>query len=286
MKLSRKSLFAGLVFLWPDNVNLKKDEMDKIVYKLVFNRKRALNSQGMALVQVEAYMDGRKRYRTVFRADELSTLYVDTEFVNLQYGRKTWKARLEGLLFGMEGEQATLVAHRAGELEIPSTEAEVNLATDFRPEDCGGMELCEGAYRVQMVIDGVAAVSDEICVVEARGGWREYMTLLGCGLNRTADAKENLQRMDSYAALKHDPEGKVCLFLLAENKLGREWTYEFELSVATADGVSKGCRTIKAPPRFPAATSPFPPRNKTAAPRNAPAARNQAVRPPLPPRNK
>ena len=98
---------------------------------------------------------------------------------------------------------------------------------------------------MQMVIDGVAAVSDEICVVEARGGWREYMTLLGCGLNRTADAKENLQRMDSYAALKHDPEGKVCLFLLAENKLGREWTYEFELSVATADGVSKGCRTIK-----------------------------------------
>lgn len=193
----------------------------------------------------EVDMDGRKRYRTVFRADELSTLYVDTEFVNLQYGRKTWKARLEGLLFGMEGEQATLVAHRAGELEIPSTEAEVNLATDFRPEDCGGMELCEGAYRVQMVIDGVAAVSDEICVVEARGGWREYMTLLGCGLNRTADAKENLQRMDSYAALKHDPEEKVCLFLLAENKLGREWTYEFELSVATADGVSKGCRTIK-----------------------------------------
>ena len=62
MKLSRKSLFAGLVFLWPDNVNLKKDEMDKIVYKLVFDRKRALNSQGMALVQVEAYMDGRKRY--------------------------------------------------------------------------------------------------------------------------------------------------------------------------------------------------------------------------------
>ena len=36
--------------------------MDKIVYKLVYNRKRALNRRGMALVQVEAYQYGRKRY--------------------------------------------------------------------------------------------------------------------------------------------------------------------------------------------------------------------------------
>ena len=54
MKLSRKSLFAGLVFLWPDNMNLKKDYMDKLFSKLVFTRKRALNNQGLALVQVKS----------------------------------------------------------------------------------------------------------------------------------------------------------------------------------------------------------------------------------------
>ena len=36
--------------------------MNKIVYKLVYNRKKALNRRGMALVQVEAYQGGQKRY--------------------------------------------------------------------------------------------------------------------------------------------------------------------------------------------------------------------------------
>ena len=190
-------------------------------------------------------MDGHKQYRTVFRADEVATLYVDTEFVNLQYGRKTWKAELECFLFGMDGEQATLVAHKAGELEIPSTEPEVNLATDFTAEDYAGGKLGEGTYRVQIAINGEAAVSDEICVVESRGSWRDYMTLLGCGLNRCADPKENLQHLQSFSALKYEPEGRVCLYLMAENRLGREWTYEFALTVATAGGVAKGSRLIR-----------------------------------------
>lgn len=36
--------------------------MNKIVYKLVYNRKKVLNRQGKALVQVEAYLDRRKKY--------------------------------------------------------------------------------------------------------------------------------------------------------------------------------------------------------------------------------
>ena len=101
-------------------------------------------------------MDGHKQYRTVFRADEMATLYVDTEFVNLQYGRKTWKAELECFLFGMDGEQATLVAHKAGELEIPSTEPEVNLATDFTAEDYAG-HWSAGHWVIACGPDGVQA---------------------------------------------------------------------------------------------------------------------------------
>ena len=36
--------------------------MDKIIYNLVFNRKGALNERGMALVQVEAYLNKKRKY--------------------------------------------------------------------------------------------------------------------------------------------------------------------------------------------------------------------------------
>lgn len=36
--------------------------MGKIIYNLVYNRKKCLNMKGMALVQVEAYLDRRKKY--------------------------------------------------------------------------------------------------------------------------------------------------------------------------------------------------------------------------------
>ena len=36
--------------------------MEKISYNLVFNRKKRLNKRGMALVQVEAYLNRKKMY--------------------------------------------------------------------------------------------------------------------------------------------------------------------------------------------------------------------------------
>lgn len=36
--------------------------MEKIIYNLVFNRKKGLNKKGMALVQVEAYLNRKKKY--------------------------------------------------------------------------------------------------------------------------------------------------------------------------------------------------------------------------------
>ena len=36
--------------------------MEKISYNLVFNRKKRLNKKGMALVQVEAYLNRKKMY--------------------------------------------------------------------------------------------------------------------------------------------------------------------------------------------------------------------------------
>lgn len=36
--------------------------MKKINYRLVYNRKKSLNSEGKALVQVEAYLESKKIY--------------------------------------------------------------------------------------------------------------------------------------------------------------------------------------------------------------------------------
>ena len=36
--------------------------MNKIIYSLVYNRKKCLNKRGVALVQVEAYLDRKKKY--------------------------------------------------------------------------------------------------------------------------------------------------------------------------------------------------------------------------------
>ena len=36
--------------------------MEKVIYNLVFNRKKQLNAEGKALIQVEAYLNRQKRY--------------------------------------------------------------------------------------------------------------------------------------------------------------------------------------------------------------------------------
>lgn len=36
--------------------------MDKIIYSLVYNRKKSLNKKGMVLVQVEVYLNRKKKY--------------------------------------------------------------------------------------------------------------------------------------------------------------------------------------------------------------------------------
>jgi len=45
--------------------------MNKIIYSLVYNRKKCLNKKGMALVQVEAYLDRKKKvlfHQSLFEA--------------------------------------------------------------------------------------------------------------------------------------------------------------------------------------------------------------------------
>ena len=51
-------MLSSLLLLW------KKCAMEKIRYRLVYNRKDQLNNQGTALVQVEAKLNQRNIYLT------------------------------------------------------------------------------------------------------------------------------------------------------------------------------------------------------------------------------
>ena len=46
--------------------------MEKVIYNLVFNRKKRLNAEGKALIQVEAYLNRQKKYFSLKSASNLN----------------------------------------------------------------------------------------------------------------------------------------------------------------------------------------------------------------------
>ena len=81
---------------WNSMVDKRKVENEHVgttkkMMNFVFKAIRVANSQAVD-------MDGHKRYRTVFRVGELENCYVDTSLLNLQFSRKTWRAKIETFL--------------------------------------------------------------------------------------------------------------------------------------------------------------------------------------------
>ena len=109
---------------------------------------------------------GNKHYRTVFRLNEVETLFVDTEVINKQFDEKAWDAEIVAALIYMHGEQPVLVAQKGGKVTIPETESVFQFSTAFSVEDFTDFRFQEGAYRVQVMINGQAGVSDEIHLLE------------------------------------------------------------------------------------------------------------------------
>ena len=78
---------------------------------------------------------GNKHYRTVFRLNEVETLFVDTEVINKQFDEKAWDAEIVAALIYMHGEQPVLVAQKGGKVTIPETESVFQFSTAFSVED-------------------------------------------------------------------------------------------------------------------------------------------------------
>ena len=62
---------------------------------------------------------GNKHYRTVFRLNEVETLFVDTEVINKQFDEKAWDAEIVAALIYMHGEQPVLVHKKEEKLPSP-----------------------------------------------------------------------------------------------------------------------------------------------------------------------
>ena len=82
---------------------------------------------------------GNKHYRTVFRLNEIETLFVDTEVINKQFDEKPWDAEIVAALIYMHGEQPVLVAQKGGKVTIPETESRFSIFNCF---------FCRGLYRL------------------------------------------------------------------------------------------------------------------------------------------
>ena len=69
---------------------------------------------------------GNKHYRTVFRLNEIETLFVDTEVINKQFDEKPWDAEIVAALIYMHEDQPVLVAQKGGKVTIPETDSIFN----------------------------------------------------------------------------------------------------------------------------------------------------------------
>lgn len=188
---------------------------------------------------------GNKRYRTVFRLNEVDTLYVDTEVINKQFDEQPWEAEVIAALVYMNGEQPVLVAQKGGKVTIPETEAVFQFSTGFSAEDFSGFELQEGVYRVRVVINGQAGLSDEIHLLEPHDLFRDYFRLLDIGFDKCVEEAPDAQRPHSYRAFSSEGLTDVRFYLVAENFLPSEWTYEFMINVFDGNGMLKANRVAK-----------------------------------------
>ena len=143
---------------------------------------------------------GNKHYRTVFRLNEIETLFVDTEVINKQFDEKPWDAEIVAALIYMHEDQPVLVAQKGGKVTIPETDFIFHFSTTFSAEDFTNFRFQEGIYRVQVMINGQAGVSDEIHLLESHNSFRDYFQLLDIGFDKCVEEAPDVQRPHSYQA--------------------------------------------------------------------------------------
>ena len=120
-----------------------------------------------------------------------------------------------------------------------------HFSTTFSAEDFTNFRFQEGIYRVQVMINGQAGVSDEIHLLESHNSFRDYFQLLDIGFDKCVEEAPDVQRPHSYQAFSAKGLKDVRFYLVAENFLSGEWTYEFLINVFDTNGILKASRIAK-----------------------------------------
>lgn len=129
-------------------------------------------------------------YRVIYPAAEAAQWFVDIEWKNGQAGKGAWEAKIEVNLVMIRGEQGLLVARGEGVFQVPVTEKVIRYTVAFQPE---GAHFDPGTYRIQVIINGQSAFSEEITVL-AESRREELYELVGL-----RSVKEELTRFFELA---------------------------------------------------------------------------------------
>ena len=74
---------------------------------------------------------GHKRYRTVYRSNEVEAFYIDTEWINKRYDESSWNASIVVGLFFMDEDNPVMVAKKEEAVVIPKDMNVFNYSVSF-----------------------------------------------------------------------------------------------------------------------------------------------------------
>lgn len=188
---------------------------------------------------------GHKRYRTVYRSNEVEAFYVDTEWINKRYDESSWNASIVVGLFFMDEDNPVMVAKKEEAVVIPKDMNVFNYSVSFVLADLNGFVFREGVYRVQVVVNGMAALSDEIHLLEAHADVSDYFKVVDAGFDKCCEEDPNTERPHSFRMLNGNNLQDVRFYLVAENRLKEDWTYEFLVNIMDHNGMTKATRMVK-----------------------------------------
>lgn len=209
--------------------------------------KGVVRSIRLAIVQGKDYR-GDRNYRTVFGVNELENLFIDIEVFNKKFGETSWEGKLTVRLFRLEEQNARCLVEKESKIILQQTDSLVTYTQVIGSQQMPGQEWQLGIYRILVDIDGRAAQSEDIYMIQGNGQPEEYFQLLHAGFDRNCDETDEIARQRPHSFRMFDIAGlkNVRFFLMARNLLEKEWVYEFVIRVLNRDGRIKAEQRARA----------------------------------------
>lgn len=190
---------------------------------------------------------GERDYRTVFADSELEILYIDLELINKRYEEEDWEAEVCLRLCRIEAQQMVCLLEKTGHLTVGREDSLIRLGETVSLEELPGGNWEAGRFCILAEVNGCPGRSEEFQVMQGSQLPSDYFKILQVGTDRNCDETEQEGRARPHSFRTLDKKGlkDIRFFLLAQNLLPQEWTYEFIVRVLTDDGTTQVVRAVK-----------------------------------------